>query len=39
VTRKQLETLAEFRGVAELEREMLGRNEYPVYRPHLPAGS
>jgi 8-oxo-dGTP pyrophosphatase MutT (NUDIX family) len=39
VTRKQLEALAQFRTVLELEREILGRIEYPVYRPHLPAGS
>jgi len=36
VTRRQLETLAVHRSVAELEAMILGRSEYPVFRPYLP---
>jgi 8-oxo-dGTP pyrophosphatase MutT (NUDIX family) len=38
VTRRQLETLAAYRTVAELEAMILGRKEYPIFRPYLPAG-
>jgi 8-oxo-dGTP pyrophosphatase MutT (NUDIX family) len=36
VTRRQLETLAAFDSVAALEADLLARQDYPVFRPHLP---
>jgi 8-oxo-dGTP pyrophosphatase MutT (NUDIX family) len=37
VTRRQLETLAGFADVGQIERTMLASSEHPIYRPVLPA--